>query len=425
MRQGLAIGFVLSGAFHYVISPFDIVPSGPPIEIHDQPGELSIPIDFISEGTGDKPGTKPNSENGSSGGNVGETDAAALEAGANAHGVEGGMGDASVDAEVEQAAEDGGGLIAVADGGVGRDPQSMLGAAASVSTGPVNVTIGVNFAELRKHPEAARLGLVLGGIPQWRAFMSDAQGAPLLDPMRDADWMMIWGPSLIETKNDAVIIHYSAPDANVDRIIDTVSHRYSHGGRVDLGVPGVKAWKAFADNGERVFMRPGPHVAVIVPSSKATDFARVIVRNPIHARMRAGEALSVRALRPGGSMPLIPQDISEMRLSIVPRASDGGGDLYVEGDCPTDAAAQADAETIKTTIAQKNNLGVRLFTAGFFNHVDVTTVGSQIHLHINGTQAQIEALLALVAGKLNVTLPPPSQNTPPPQQPAPPPSNNE
>lgn len=424
MRQGLAFGFIVSGVFHYFISPFSIVPAGPPIEIHDQAGELSIPIDFIGDGTGDKPGSQSHdgTQQGPNGGTTGMTDASALEAGMNAHGADGGAADGGSDASTEST--DDGGLIAVTDGGVGRDPQSMLGAAASVSAGPNNVTIMVNFVELRKHPESARLGMVLGGIPQWRAFSSDAQGAPLLDPMRDADWMMIWGPSLIETKNDAVVIHYSAPDANVDRIIDTVSHRYAHGGRIDLGVPGVKAWKAFADNGERVFMRPGPHVAVIVPSSKATDFARVLVRNPLHARMRAGEALSVRALRPGGSIGVIPSDISEMRLWIIPRASDGGGDLYVEGDCPNDAAAQADAETIKTLIAQKNNLGVRIFTAGFFNHVDVTTASNQVHLHINGTQTQIEALLALVAGKLGVTLPPPNQN-PPVQQPAPTSSTSE
>jgi hypothetical protein len=134
--------------------------------------------------------------------------------------------------------------------------------------------------------------------------------------------------------------------------------------------------------------------------------------------VRPGEALSVRALRPGGSINLIPQDISEMRMWIVPRASDGGGDLYAEGDCPTDAAATMDAELIKTTIQQKNVFVVRFATAGFFNHVDVTAVGPQVHLHISATQDQIEALMALAAGKVGVTLPPPSQHTTP-TQPAP------
>ena len=410
VRQGFGIGFVLSGAFHYVISPFSVMPQGPDIEIHDQAGDLSIPVDLISEG--DPNGSKSSTAKQNGGGVTGEGEGDASSGpDASKFGADGGVEDGGSDAAIEPS--DDGGMIAVADGGVGRDPQSMLGAAASVSAGPNNITIMVNFLELRKHPDGARLGIILGGIRQWREFMSDAQGAPLLDPMRDADWMIIMGPSLIETKNDAVFVHYSTPDAQVDKVIDTVSRHYRAGGPVDLGVRGVKAWKGFADNGERVFIRPRPHVAVIVPSSKASDFARVLVRNPITPHVRAGEALSVRALRPGGSINLIPQDISEMRMWIVPRPADGGGDLYVEADCPDDAAAKVDAEQIKTTIQQKNIFVVRMMTAGFLNHVDVTSAGSQVHLHINATQEQIESLMALAAGRVGVVLPPPSPRVTP------------
>jgi len=232
--------------------------------------------------------------------------------------------------------------------------------------------------------------------------------------MKDADWMIIMGPSFLDTQNDAVFVHYSTPDAQVDKVIDTVSRHYSKGGPIDLGVRGVKAWKAFADKGERVFIRPRPHVAVIVPSSHAQQFARVLATNPIMPHVHAGESMSLRALRPGGSISVLPQDVSEMRMWIVGRASDGGGDLFIEGDCPNDAAAQLDAEALRTLIKQKNSFGIRLLTAGFFNNVVITTVGNQIHLHINATQEQIEALLALAAGAVHVTLPPPSHNNPAP-----------
>jgi len=174
----------------------------------------------------------------------------------------------------------------------------------------------------------------------------------------------------------------------------------------------VKGWKGFADKGERVFIRPRPHIAVVVPAAKAQAFARVLATNPVTPHVRAGEAFSLRALRPGGSINVIPADISEMRMWIVPRASDGGGDLYAEGDCPNDAAATTDAETLKNLIQQKNSFGVRLLTAGFLNKVDVTASNSQVHLHINGTQAQIEALLHIAGGMVGVTLgsgaPPPT-----------------
>jgi hypothetical protein len=404
VRQGLAIGFGVSAVFHYFISPFSVMPSGPPIEFREQAGDLSIPVDFIGEGTGDKPSATAQSQNGT-GAVAGATDGSVQD---------GEVADGGADAEAQDAQaeeEDAGAGIAIADGGVGRDPQSLLGAAAAVSAGPNNITLMVNFEELRKHPDGARLALVLGGIRQWREFMANAQGASLLDPMRDADWMIIMGPSLLDTQNDAVFIHYKMPDAQVDKIIDEVSRHYDKGGPIDVGVHGVKAWKGFADRGERVFLRPRPHIAVIVPSSHAREFARVLVSAPITPHVHAGDGMSLRALHPGGSISVLPQDVSEMRMWIAPRASDGGGDLYIEGDCPSDAAAQVDAEGIKTLIKQKNSFGVRLLTAGFFNNVAVTTVGPQIHLHISATQEQIEALLSLAAGLVHVTLPPPTHHS--------------
>jgi hypothetical protein len=418
VKQGFAVGFVGSAIFHYAINPFSVLPGGPSVEFHEQAGDLSIPVDFIGEGTTQKPGTTghdtaPAGGNGTAPGAGDAAVDAAGDARALSQGLDAGTdgaGDAGAEDDAQAAEADDGGLISVADGGVGRDPQALLGAASAVSAGPNNITILVNFVELRKHPDAGRLGLVLGGIPQWRAFMSNAQGAPLLDPMRDADWMIIMGPSLLDTKNDAVFLHYGAPDATVDKVIDTVSKRYAKGGRIDVGVRGVKAWRAFADRGERVFLRPRPHVAVIVPSTHARQFARVLVHNPVTPHVRAGEAFSLRALRPGGSINVIPQDISEMRMWIVPRASDGGGDLYAEGDCPSDAAAQTDAESLRNLIQQKNSFGVRLLTAGFLNKVQITSGNKMVHLHINGTQQQIEALLAIAAGMVHVTLPPPTQH---------------
>jgi len=410
VRNGLVFGFVASAIFHWAINPFTVLPAGPSIEFHEQSGELSIPVDFIGEGPDDKPGAKSHdsTDHGSTPTTAGPGDAAAPDA---AHERERDAGaDGSADAGEEDAGTEGddGGMIAVTDGGVGRDPQSLLGAAGAVTTGPNNVTLMVNFAELRKHPDGARLGLILGGIPQWRAFMSNAQGAPMLDPMRDADWMIIMGPSLLETQNDAVFLHYNVSDTAVDKVIDTVSRRSRGGGPIDVGVRGVKAWKAFADKGDRAFLRPRSHVAVIVPASHARQFAAVLARSPVRPHVRAGEAFSLRALRPGGSINVVPQDVSELRMWIVPNDADGSGDLYAEGDCPSDPAAQTDAEWFRNLIQQKNSFGVRLLTAGFLNKVDVSASNRMVHMHIHGTQQQIEALLAIAAGLVHVTLPPPT-----------------
>src|SRR4029079_9025636 len=95
-----------------------------------------------------------------------------------------------------------------------------------------------------------------------------------VDPIRDTDWILVYGPSLIHTERDAGIGHYSAPHAVVDQAVDSIAKRYDKGGVFDAGVPGVKASLGHADNAERVFMRGQPHVLIIVPKDKATDFAR-------------------------------------------------------------------------------------------------------------------------------------------------------
>ncbi len=419
VRQGLGIGFVVSAVFHYWIAPFSVLPEGPAIEFHEQAGELTIPVEIL-EGVGDKPSSEQQgvtSPNAGSGANAGMADAAVQrgpDAGALAT-----LADADVDGnpnttgDAGETQADDAGLIALVDAG-GRDPRSILGAAGAVSAGPDNVTVMVNFAELRSHPEASRVDAVLGGIPQWKEFMSNASGTALLDPMRDADWMLIMGPSLVETQNDAVFVHYSVDDAIVDHTIEQVSKKYSKGGPMNVGVPRVKAWRAFADNGERVFLRPRSHLAVIVPATHATQFARVLAAAPVTPRVHPGEAVSIRALRPGGSISVIPQSITEMRMWLVPRAADSGADLYVEGDTADEATANATAEEIRNVIRQKNSFAVRFMTAGIFNNVDITASGKEVHGHMSGTRDQVEAILGLVASKLHLTVPPPSNGAPPP-----------
>ena len=105
----------------------------------------------------------------------------------------------------------------------------------------------------------------------------------------------------------------------------------------------MKASLGIADNAERVFMRVQPHVLTIVPKDKATDFAKVLKRAPIAPRVRQGEALRLTVKDPWKQISIpnlkFSQSLKEIRLWIVPRASDGGADVYVEGDCTDEEAA--------------------------------------------------------------------------------------
>src|SRR5262249_2284501 len=86
-----------------------------------------------------------------------------------------------------------------------RDPAAIIGAAGNVQADAVLVMVVVNAEVIRQNPVGAKMGYLLRGIPQWDDFMSGTE----IDPVRDTDWVMISGPSLVNTSRDVVMIHYS------------------------------------------------------------------------------------------------------------------------------------------------------------------------------------------------------------------------
>jgi hypothetical protein len=228
--------------------------------------------------------------------------------------------------------------------------------------------------------------------------------------MKDTDWILIYGPSLIHTDRDAVFVHYSVSDAVVDHAVDSIAKRYDKGGAYDAGVPGVRAALGFADNGERVFLRGQTHLLVIVPKDKATDFAKLAKRATISPRIRPGEALRLVVNDPWKQISIpnlkFSQSLKSLRLWIVPRASDGGADVYVEGDCTDEAAAIDSADALTDLVKRQNSLMVRAATRGLLNNAKITADGNQIKSHLSVSQEQLEALLQGVGAMLGVTVQP-------------------
>ncbi|MFO0739666.1 MAG: hypothetical protein U0270_27455, partial [Labilithrix sp.] len=322
-------------------------------------------------------------------------------------------GDVS-DAGPSDASSDDGGLVAIADdsGAPGsngpRDPAAMFGLTKVVNPGTVNVTLGVNIELIRSHPVGGRIGPVLQSLPQWRDFLKGSQSA--VEPIRDTDWILIYGPSLIHTDRDAVLVRYNASDQAVDQTIAGISKGYDKGGPFDAGVPGVKSSLGFADNAPRVFLRPQSHLLVIVPPSHAHEAAttfrkqvpkgppkseamRLIVKNP-------SNQISIRGLK-------FAAELTEIRLWIVPRDKDGGADVYGEGDCTTEQVAQDSADRLTEVLKNVNSIGVRIATRGLLNNAKVVPEGKKITLHVDASQEQLESVLQLIAAQLNVTLAPP------------------
>jgi hypothetical protein len=406
VRVTLATCFVISGVAHCAVFPIDMAGS---FEVRDIEGEAAIPIDVLQEDTPaaepPAPPPPPAAEPKPADDDKGHEPAALpprRDAGAPR---DAGNQDAAADAPADaprDAPEDGGepgGPIPLAEGGVAasgpRDPQAIIGAAGSVQADVVLVMVVVNAEVIRHNPVGAKMGYLLRGIPQWDDFMSGTE----IDPVRDTDWVMISGPSLVNTSRDVVMIRYAAPDAVVDKAIAVVSKKYDRGGPIDAGVPGVKATLAHADRAERVMLRPQPHVLAVVPPTVAEKVAKQLVASKVPAHVRPGEALYLRLVNPHHPMPQIPESITEARLRVVPRA-DEGVDLFIDGDTKDVDAASGAAEDLKKLVRSYNDWRAALVLPGVLDRVEVTTDGNRVHVHLMLTRAEVERIVMLVGDQV-------------------------
>jgi len=423
-RVAFGVCLVLSAAVHYAIAPFGW-PHG--FEVRDTEGEAAIPVDLLAPDPPAPPEPPPAPPPPKAEDEPGDRHAAQA-AGRHAHGLDAGVVDASADARgpldagPSDAAADGSkteaaglepadggalldGAIAMGDGGgVGdpRDPQAIVGAAGAIQADVVLVMLVVNAEVIRENPVGAQLGYLLRGIPQWEEFMSGTD----IDPVRDTDWVLISGPSLINTARDVVLIRYATTDTAVDHAVSIVSRKYDHGGPFDTGVPGVKATLAHADRAERVLLRPQSHVLAVVPPSVAKKIARQLVSARAPAHVRPGEAVYLRLVNPHHPMPEVPESITEMRLRVVPRA-DEGADVFIEGDTrDAGEAAQAVAQ-LRAMVRRHNDPLTSLITHGLLDRVEVSTDGPKVLVHNVVTRDQIETIAGLVGGLLGLPPLPP------------------
>ncbi len=440
VRLAIRLALLLSIVFHAWVSPWKLFPDASGIKGKDVDDELTIPLDLLGEeappekppapepvnvnpeddpnGLKKKPdaGPKPKPDAGIDA--APDAEALAEDAGKVAANVDAGLVPlADGGAPTDAGEADGGGeagLIASAEAGAPpgangpRDPGSMVGMAGLITAGQVNVTLLVNVAVIRQHPVGSRMGPLFMGIPQWASFMKGSTVA--IDPIKDCEWILIYGPSLIHTDRDAVLVRTSLPDDVVDTTIEQLGKRYDKGGSFDAGVPGVKASLGHADNAERVFMRVQSKVVTVVPPDKAADFAKVLKRAPISPRVRPGEAMRLIVNDPWRQVSIpglkFSQSLKQLRLWVVPRASDGGADLFIEGDCTDEAAAVDVADALTDIIKKQNTIAVRLATRGLFNNAKIDADGTRITSQLSVSRDQLEALLQTVAAFLNVQVQP-------------------
>jgi hypothetical protein len=103
-------------------------------------------------------------------------------------------------------------------------------------------------------------------------------------------------------------------------------------------------------------------------------------------------------------MPEIPESVTEMRLRVVPR-SDGGADVFIDGDTKDSDAALEAADVVRRVFRRHDDAITSLITHGLLDHVDVTTEGNVVKSHLVATRDQIQTLIALVGSFLGVEPP--------------------
>ena len=427
MRIVTLLAIAISLGCHWWAVPFRLWNVDAGVDFKNAEGELGIPLDLLGDDVEQKedpapPPVTPPVDPTQSGPNKAK-DGGAPKPDASA------STDASIpDASVHDASESGdagaadAAVVAMNDAGSfpgtagARDPASAVGLSEVINAGPQNVVLVINTALIRTNSIGARMGPVLQQIPQWKDFLKGSQTA--VDPIRDTDWILIYGPSLIHTDRDAVLVRYNIADSAVDQVVDGIAKGYDKGGPYDAGVPGMRASLGYGDNAQRVFLRPQPKLLVIVPPSHAHAFAksyakqsprgpapteavRLIVRSP-------SNQVSIRGLS-------LSQSLKELRLWVVPRA-DGSADVFAEGDCTDETAAITIAQELTNELARMNALGfgpftVSMVTRGLLDKAQVDPDGKKVKLHIVATPQQLEAILQLAAGQVGATVPPPT--TPP------------
>jgi hypothetical protein len=411
------VSIAVAGAAHCAVVP---LPGPHGFELNDVEGEAAIPVDLLppeapppeppppppAPEAREEPPTEPAAPalHRRPVRDAGALAAAGLDAGPDG-------GAARADASADASGDGAGGTPAwagdagapeILDAAAPRDPQAIVGAAGAVQADVVLVMLLVNAEVIRDNAVGARMGFLLRGIPEWNDFMEGTD----IDPVKDTDWVLISGPSLINSSRDVVLIHYAAPDAVVDRAIAVVSRKYGRGGPADAGVRGVKATLAYADRAERILLRPQPRVLAVVPPSVAGKVARQLVASRVPEHVRPGEAVYLRLVNPHHPMPEVPEDITELRLRVVPR-EDQGADVFVEGDTPSAEAAARDVPQIAALVRRHDDPITSMITHGLLDHVDVTSDGARVLAHLTATRDHLETMMALVAAFLGLEPPAP------------------
>jgi hypothetical protein len=223
---------------------------------------------------------------------------------------------------------------------------ALAAATRGIADSNANIRVNLFMDRVRQQPLGANLGQLLKSVYQWRDFFSPAG----LDPVRDFDHILVFGPQLRDSSQVAAFLQHNVRASRMRGAIDSLI-RHSGPGSTWLRSSKMPAARAVADRAQRLFvMYPGQVVAVVPPSVEKDALALTAFKLPA---AKGDELASITVKTPWrallGTRFQLSKTIRSAVIQVYPEA-DGGARVEVVLDDESVVAAQEDAKQIKRDI---------------------------------------------------------------------------
>ncbi len=269
-------------------------------------------------------------------------------------------------------------------------------ASLALDLAPAEGEIVIRPDVLRAHPVGAQAAPAFRLWPGWRETLATIVG----DPVADLDWIDVVGPTDPGGERLLAGTASATADAAVDGRLVAAQARSAEpaDAHVEAGLP---AAAARLDGVLRVAFRPQARLVAAVPVARGPALSRLLARS--HVEPPPGEDLE--ALRadipsPHAAVRIVPDSIRRLRARVL-ALPNGDADGQATGTCDSPDDAARAATQLRDALARRNSPVVRMVTRGLLDGVAVRADGSTVELRVHATRAQLEALLALVAGLSN------------------------
>ena len=323
--------------------------SGPVHWKQDVDAPTIIPIDL--ESFGDDSVTAPPGSNGSDGPVIAVKSGGDGGADGDADGGDAGPSDAAGDAGDARAGGDADAAPTDAGPPRVRDPNALAGGLATMTKkGEVNVSVLVRTDHMRKHEIGVALGGKLAKIEQWRPFFEGSD----LDPVRDIDAILAYGPRFYETSRLTAILVHSKPDDAMTIVLRSLAARTP--GSEWIGDDQVPAFRGKIDGADRVFVQ-FPAGIIVTPldgEKQALDIAHALVAKGKngHDLLPKGDddlLVSWYLRKPANVMTDIPEDLEDTHITIRSRPDEG---IVLDADAKAKDAKHAteDAAAVRKLV---------------------------------------------------------------------------